>query len=257
MPKPSTQNETQGTFRLNRFLAHCGVASRRKAEELIADGKVLVNSVLASHPSLQVDPAKDLVKVRGKVVRMAESVTLILHKPKGVVCTRSDPQERKTVFDLVPARLQKKGVQSIGRLDFDSSGLLILTNDGALHQAMEHPSGNIDRVYQVKARGKFTPEVIKRLQAGVELEDGTASAKRVNLLRTSKDIVHLEITLTEGRNREVRRLLAAVGIETLELKRIRFGKIQLDTLPVGKSREPTFQESRYFEKIKNPTKKRR
>ena len=238
------------TYRLNQFLSRCGTASRRKAEELILSGEVTVNQQVADHPGIQIDPHKDLVQVRGKTIGLAPGTTLILHKPKGVICTRSDPGNRKTIYDLLPRRLGVTGIQSIGRLDFDSSGLLILTNDGDLHSAMEHPSHEIERVYLVKARGILDRATKRRFLDGVDLEDGPARALGVKVLRVSGGVTRLELTLAEGRNREVRRLCEAVGLAVLDLKRIRFGAIHLDQLPPGKWRDPTSRESAFFEKIK-------
>lgn len=238
------------TFRLNQYLAKCGVASRRKAEDLIAGHQITINGEPAGHPGIQVDPDRDVVRVHGKILKPPSPLTLILHKPKGVICTRSDPQGRKTIFDLLPNRLIKGGLQSVGRLDFDSSGLMILTTDGLLHRILEHPSSTIERVYQVKARGTLDDHGAKALLAGVKLEDGAAKAQKVESVRVSGGISRFEITLLEGRNREVRRLCAAVGLSVLDLRRIRYGPIELGLLPSGRWREPLIRENEIFEIMK-------
>ncbi|MCG3196404.1 MAG: rRNA pseudouridine synthase [Candidatus Omnitrophica bacterium] len=245
------------TYRLNRFLSRCGVASRRHAEALITEGKVRVNGQVADHPGIQVDPGQDEVRLGARLLSLIEPVTLILHKPKGVVCTRSDPQGRRTIHDLFPSKLVKRGLQSVGRLDFESSGLLILTSDGDLHRLLEHPSSRIDRVYRVKARGVLDEAKIERLKSGIELEEGKSRFAAVEELRVSGGISRFTVTLREGRNREVRRLCAAVGLEVLDLKRVRFGEIDLGDLPSGKYRDTTFQEERFFEKIRKRGRKRR
>jgi len=243
-------NQESKTFRLNQYLARCGVASRRGAEELIRSGAVTVNSRVADHPGFQVDPKQDVVRLKGKAIHPATHTTLILHKPKGIICTRRDRQGRKTVYDLIPSKVQRAGIQTIGRLDFDSSGLLLLTNDGDLHQAMEHPSQRMRRVYQVKARGILERSLVKCLLAGVQLEDGPARAEKVEAVRVSGGISRFSMTLLEGRNREVRRICSAVGLEVLDLKRIQFGPIHLLDLPPGKWRAPMQRESEALERIK-------
>lgn len=244
------QNE-KPTYRLNQYLARCGVASRRKAEELIAEGAVTVNGVTADHPGIQVIPYEDTVKLKGKLVALTPDITLIMNKPKGVLCTREDGFERKTIFDLLPNKYTQAGVQSIGRLDFDSSGLLILTNDGALHQKMEHPSGSVFRVYRVKARGMLNDERREALLTGIRLREGIARAERIEVEKYSGGITRFQMTLAEGRNREVRRLCDQVGLEVLDLKRIQYGKILLGTLPPGKWRVPFYDEKVYLQKLLN------
>ncbi|MCA9440495.1 MAG: rRNA pseudouridine synthase [Candidatus Omnitrophica bacterium] len=247
--------EEKKTYRLNQYLARCGVASRRKAEELILGGEVTVNGKLADHPGIQVTPYEDTVRLRGKLVALTPDITLIMHKPKGVLCSRDDGTGRKTVFDLLPKKYVQAGVQSIGRLDFDSSGLMILTNRGELHQRMEHPSGRVFRVYQVKARGIMNHERKEGLLKGVRLREGIAKAERIEVEKISSDISRFKLTLAEGKNREVRRMCEQVGIEVLDLKRIQYGQIFLGPLPSGKFREPFMEEKSFFEKILRKPKK--
>lgn len=223
-------------LRLNQFLSRCGVASRRKADDLIVTGKVKVNGVATTHPGLRVDPSLDKVLLDGKPIHLARLVTLVFHKPKGTLCSRSDPRNRKTIYDVLPKDLSALPVQSVGRLDFDSSGLLILTSDGDLHRLLEHPSSGIERVYQVKARGELDTQKQTRLIQGVELEDGPARAARIESLRVSGGISVFRVSLFEGRNREVRRMCQAVGLEVLELKRTEYGPFRLGNLLPGQCR---------------------
>lgn len=243
-------------YRLNQFLAHCGAASRRKAEELILARLVTINGRVADHPSVRVDPQRDVVRLRGRILHIESPLTLIVHKPKGVICSRSDPEGRKTLFDLLPGKLAKSSLQSVGRLDFDSSGLMILTNDGQLHRLLEHPSSSIERVYQVKAKGELDPSRIKTLLSGVKLEDGMGTALRVEPLRFSGGISRFLITLQEGRNREVRRLCAAVGLDVLDLRRIAYGPFTLGSLPSGVWRETTLEEDRILIRLKSNARRR-
>ena len=248
--------EKSEIYRLNQFLAHCGAASRRKAEELILARLVTINGQVADHPSARVDPQRDIVRLRGRILRMEEPLTLIVHKPKGVICSRSDPEGRKTLFDLLPGKLAKSSLQSVGRLDFDSSGLMILTNDGQLHRLLEHPSSNIERVYQVKAKGELEASRIRALLSGVDLEDGTGKALKVELLRFSGGISRFLMTLQEGRNREVRRLCAAVGLEVLDLRRISYGPFTLGSLLSGAWRETTLEEDRILYRFKSSARRK-
>ncbi len=244
-----TTGSDKNTYRLNQYLARCGVASRRKAEELIAEGVITINGKLADHPGNQVTPYEDTVRLNGKLVGLTPDITLILNKPKGILCSRDDGTDRRTVYDLLPAKYSKAGVQSIGRLDFDSSGLLILTNDGDLHQRMEHPSGKVFRVYQVKARGILNTERKESLLKGVRLREGVTRAERIEVDKISSDISRFKMTLAEGKNREVRRLCEQVGLDVLDLKRIQYGKVLLGPLPSGRFREPFFEEKSFFKKI--------
>jgi 23S rRNA pseudouridine2605 synthase len=243
------------TYRLNQYLARCGIASRRKAEELIAQGAVTLNGKAANHPGVQVVPYEDTVCLNGKKVTLPADITLILNKPKGVLCSREDGTDRKTVYDLLPKKYDKAGIQSVGRLDYDSSGLLILTNHGGLHQKLEHPSGNVFRVYQVKARGILNHEKRELLVKGIQFREGLAKAERIELDKISSDISRFKMTLAEGKNREVRRLCDEVGLEVLDLKRIQYGAVVLGTHPPGKYREPYFEEKSFFAKLLRKPKK--
>jgi 23S rRNA pseudouridine2605 synthase len=222
-------------MRLQKFLANAGVSSRRKAEELITGGRVKVNGRAVTELGTKVDDAKDVVAVNGKTIKSAETVWIALNKPRGYVSTRKDPQGRPTVYDLLPPALH--GLFYVGRLDLDSEGLLLLTNDGDTANRMLHPRYEVARVYEVLVRGEIKPDKIDQLLQGVELDDGIATAESVKVLGVARNEMRLRLTLREGRKREVRRMLWAVGHKVLRLKRISYGPIKLNRLAEGKWRK--------------------
>jgi 23S rRNA pseudouridine2605 synthase len=214
-------------MRLQKFLSHAGVASRRAAEDLIIAGRVRINDVVVTELGTRVDPERDHVRVDGRVVRPSRIEWLALHKPRGYVTTRSDPQGRRTIYELIPEAAGR--LFHVGRLDIDSEGLVLLTNDGDTAHRMLHPRYEVERVYDADVAGDPDPSVLTRLRTGVELEDGLARARAVQRL----DRGRLRITLTEGRKREVRRMLTAVGHPVQRLVRIRYGPVSLGALPPG------------------------
>lgn len=217
------------TERLNRFLARRGVSSRRGADVLIASGRVEVNGFPADLGA-SVDAATDRVTVDGVALPSAqERRTVMLNKPMGAVSTRHDPQGRPTVMDLVDA---VPGLVPVGRLDIDSRGLLLLTTDGSLAHRLTHPRFGITKHYRVAVTGPVTPDRLRRLRAGVILEDGPARA--LNARAAGPRL--LELVIGEGRKREVRRLCAAVGLEVADLQRVAVGPLQLGDLDQGASR---------------------
>ena len=223
-------------MRLQAFLARAGVASRRKAEELILKGLVRVNGEVA-RLGQKVGP-EDVVEVAGKRVELPkERLVLALHKPKGYTTTRSDPHAEKTVYQLIP---EIPGLQAVGRLDRDSEGLLLFTNDGELLFRLTHPRHGVRKVYRVwTERGTLPPEVCRRLLSGVVLEDGPARA-----LFCKPAPGGALLTLGEGRKREVRRMLKAVGYPVKRLLRLQVGPIRLGDLPPGKWRRLSEEELR-------------
>ncbi len=229
-------------MRLQKYLAEAGVASRRACEELIGAGRVFVNGE-AARIGQSVEPGRDEVTLDGKKVGAAEpSVTVALYKPRGVVSTSDDPQGRKTVQAYVrdiPARLY-----NVGRLDINSEGLLLMTNDGELAYRMTHPKFAVEKTYYAVCDGRLSASEIACLVNGVRLEDGQTAPARVEHVRPTKagDTSFL-ITIHEGRNRQVRRMLEAVGHRTLLLKRERFGPIRLGDLKPGESRRLTDAET--------------
>jgi pseudouridine synthase len=229
--------------RLQKFLANAGVASRRKAEQLIEAGRVAVNGTIVSEMGTKVDPATDTVAVDGKPVRRAEPVWIALHKPAGYVSTRDDPQRRPTIYDLLPISL--RGLFYVGRLDVNSEGLMLLTNAGDAAHRLLHPSFEVQRVYDVIVRGDVAQKAVDRLLSGVELEDGVAKAASVRVLRAADGKrSRMRLVLREGRKREVRRMLRAVGHEVLRLRRTSYGPIKLGNLPPGKWRQLSSAELR-------------
>lgn len=226
-------------MRVHRALARAGVASRRAAEALVSTGRVSVNGAPARIGQL-VDPARDIITVDGVPVGApAEVFWLVLHKPAGVVTTRRDPAGRRTVFDLVPDR---PGLTYVGRLDYLTEGVLLLTTDGKAAHALTHPSREIERTYVATVRGDVE-RAAEMLLAGIELDDGPARALRVRMRPGAVRRVHeLEVTIAEGRHREVRRMCAAAGLEVERLVRTQFGPVQLGALPPGASRPLTARE---------------
>jgi 23S rRNA pseudouridine2605 synthase len=221
--------------RLQTFLARSGVASRRAAEEMITHGRIAVNGETVTAMGLQVVPGVDRVEVDGEEVKVAPTTWLALHKPKGYVTTRTDPFGRQTVYDLLPEKYH--GLFHVGRLDRDSEGLLLLTNDGELANRFLHPSYGITKEYDVIVTGKPSDAVLRQLVEGVELEDGVAKAESAKLVGPAGNgQSRLKMVLREGKKREVRRMLEAVGHEVTRLVRRRFGPIELAELPKGKWR---------------------
>ncbi len=229
------------TERLQKVLANRGVASRRAAEELIRQGRVRVNGRVITTLGTRVNPERDRLQVDGKPVpRPGQRLVIMLNKPRGVVTSASDPQGRPTVFDLLGKLASKRGrrrVFHVGRLDYGSEGLLLLTNDGALAQALTHPSRGVERTYRVKVRGVPSRRTWQRLARGVELDDGPVHPDGLRLLKTNRRSTWLELVLHEGRNRLVRRLLAAVGHPVRRLVRTSYAGLRLDDLPPGQARQ--------------------
>ncbi|WP_261166225.1 pseudouridine synthase [Microbacterium sp. Marseille-Q6965] len=227
----------EGT-RLQKVLANAGVASRRASEQLIVEGRVRVNGAVVTELGTRIDPQRDLVDVDGTAVQLdASKRYVMLNKPTGVVSSMRDdrgrPDLRRFTKDW-PERLF-----NVGRLDADTSGLLVLTNDGELAQVLAHPSFGVTKVYIAKVRGTVTAQTIARLTRGIELEDGPIRADKARLLDASAGSSLVELTLHSGRNRIVRRMMAEVGHPVLELVRRQFGPLHLGTLPVGRARELT------------------
>ncbi|MDQ3935459.1 MAG: rRNA pseudouridine synthase [Actinomycetota bacterium] len=222
-------------MRLAKFLAHAGVASRRAAESLIAAGRVTVGREVVTDPARDVDESS-AVAVDGEPVRAERRVVYAVNKPKGVVSTARDTHGRPTVVELVPA--ESRRLYPVGRLDADSTGLLLLTNDGDLANLLTHPRYGVEKVYRARVEPSPSAAALDRLRAGVELDDGLARAARVR--RVSAGVI--EIALTEGRKRQVRRMCSAVGHDVIELERVRFGPLRLQGLAPGAHRRLTAPE---------------
>ena len=219
--------------RLQKVMAAAGIASRRASEVLISAGRVTVNGVVASLGD-RVDADTDVVEVDGERVVVDTTLRyLMLNKPQGVVSTTSDPEGRPTVMDLI--NLGER-LYPVGRLDQDTEGLLLLTNDGELANRLLHPSFGVERTYLALVPGPVRREVMRRLTEGVELDDGLARPKRVRVVEEHRGKALLEVVMTEGRKREVRRMLAAVGMPVERLARVSFGGVELGDLRQGKWR---------------------
>lgn len=233
------------TMRIQRALARAGVLSRRKAEELVANGRVTVNGTLAQ-VGQAVDPERDVIKVDGeRIGAPAPLEWFVLNKPAGVITSRHDPEGRKTVFDLVP---QRPGLTYVGRLDFLTEGVLLLTTDGASAHRLTHPSHEVERTYIASVLGEGDMAVEDARQ-GVELEDGIVRPKSISAEKKGRGRWEITITIAEGRNREVRRLCEAVGLEVDRLIRVKFGPVELGDLGSGKVRSLTKSELKALEKL--------
>lgn len=238
----TTEPGTEGV-RLQKALANAGVASRRVAEQMIVDGRVRVNGQTVTELGSRVDPDTDLIDVDGVAVQLDQSKRYVmLNKPRGVVSSLKDDRGRPDLRTFTAAWPER--LYNVGRLDADTSGLLVLTNDGALAHVLAHPSFGVTKVYVAKVEGRVTAQTIARLTRGVELDDGPIAADKARLLSSSpsEDESLVELTLHSGRNRIVRRMMAEVGHPVVELVRRQFGPLHLGTLAVGQARELTTVE---------------
>ena len=229
-------------MRLQKYMAECGVASRRRAEEMILEGKVSVNGVVISQMGVQVEDG-DEVRVEGKLIRPeAQKRYVMYHKPAGEVTTVSDPEGRAAVLDHFrdyPVRLYP-----VGRLDYDSEGLLLLTNDGALTERMLHPSHLVEKIYLARVTGQVSMDSVRQLRAGVMLDDHKTAPAKVRIIKEETFATVVLVTIHEGRNRQVRRMFEALGHRVLQLRRVKFGPLELGDLPRGQWRELTAEEVR-------------
>ncbi|MCS0786872.1 pseudouridine synthase [Cytobacillus oceanisediminis] len=227
--------------RLQKVIAHAGFASRRKAEELMAEGRVKVNGKTVKELGVKVSPS-DRIEVDGIPVEREEPVYFLLYKPRGVISAVSDDKGRKVVTDFFEGIKQR--IYPVGRLDYDTSGILILTNDGEFANLLMHPSNEIEKVYVAKVKGIPSKESMRSLQRGVVLEDGKTAPAKTKLLSMDKkkQTAIVEISIHEGRNRQVRRMFEAIGHPVLKLKRERYGYLTLQGLSAGDARELTAHE---------------
>jgi pseudouridine synthase len=227
--------------RLQKVLARAGVASRREAEKLIAEGRVTVNGRVIREFGVKVDPRMDEIRVDTLLVRReaaapdAHRVYLLLNKPKGVLCTVKDTHGRPTVIDLVPPHAGRR-LYPVGRLDEDSEGLVLMTNDGELTARLTHPRYAVPKVYDVRVKGRLSEEDAKRFEAGVWLSDGRTGRSRVRIRKAGFENTHVAVTLHEGKNREIRRAFLKLGFPVLSVKRIQIGPVVSRGLQVGSYR---------------------
>lgn len=227
-------------IRLQKFLARCGVASRRKAEEFIREGKVKVNGRVVTEMGIKVSP-DDHVEVDGKPVKPEKKkVYILMHKPRGYVTTVSDPEGRKTVLELLDGI--KERVYPVGRLDYDSSGLLLLTNDGDFANLLMHPKNEILKVYIVTVKGKPSDKALDMLRNGIRIDDYVTAPAFVRVLAVYENKTKLEITIHEGRNRQIRKMCEKIGHPVVRLKRVAYGTLELGSLKPGEWRFLTERE---------------
>lgn len=221
-------------MRINKFLASCGIGSRRKVEEYIINGDVSVNNIAIYDLATDINEDKDIVKYKGKIVKLQDDkVYIMLNKPKGYICTVSDDRDRPTVMKLIK---DKNRVYPIGRLDYNTEGLLLFTNDGDFANKIMHPKNKISKTYVVTLKSKPKSEELDRLRKGVMLEDGMTQPAIVDRPRNVDGLYELNITIFEGRNRQVRRMFEYIGYKVFALKRVKIGKLELEDLPLKQSR---------------------
>jgi 23S rRNA pseudouridine2605 synthase len=220
--------------RLNKLLAHAGLGSRRHCEELITAGRVTVNGRTVRELGTKVDPQAQQVAVDGQPVRVERAVYWLVNKPRGYLCTNRDPAGRPLALDLIPHVAQR--VYTVGRLDEDSEGLLLLTNDGDLAHRLMHPRFGVEKTYLVQVAGRPSRDDVKQLLKGVWLSDGHVRARHVKVLKHQGESTWMRIVLSEGKNREIRRMLSRLEHKVMRLRRIAIGPVQLRHLPTGKAR---------------------
>lgn len=234
---------TMAKTRLQKVMAEAGIDSRRKCEELIREGVVRVNRQVIDTLPAFVDPEQDLITVHGRRVQMVAKVYYLLNKPKGVICTNADPQGRKRAIDLVPGR---RRVFCVGRLDAETTGLILITNDSELTNRLTHPRYGVAKRYVATVKGKVEHAQLERLKRGVHLAEGKMRVSGVKVLKRGTRESTVEIILKQGINRQIRRMLAHVGLDVKNLKRTRIGRIEIRGLGIGSCRPLTAKEVSYL-----------
>jgi len=230
----------QGPIRLNRYVAQAGICSRRDADKLIAAGEIKVNGNVVTELGTKITPRQDLVEYKGKMLRSEKLIYILLNKPKNTITTTDDPQGRKTVLDLVKQSTDER-IFPVGRLDRNTTGLLLLSNDGELTKKLTHPSHKVKKIYHVRLDKEVAEEDMHRLLEGIELEDGAAKVDKIDyVLNRGKDEVGVEIHI--GRNRIVRRMFENMGYKVLNLDRVSIAHLTKKNLPRGKWRALTDKE---------------
>ena len=225
-------------MRINKFLANCGIGSRRKVEEYITEGKVKVNGNVVTNLATDIDEIKDRVTFNNKPVKLEnDNVYIMINKPKGYLCTVSDDRERPTVVKLVKEKLR---IYPVGRLDYNTEGLLLLTNDGDFANKVMHPSNRISKTYLATLKSRPKPDELDKLRKGIMLDDGMTQPAIVERPKLANGLYEVVITIFEGRNRQVRRMFEAIGYKLFALKRLKIGKLELGELEL--------KEYRYLDK---------
>lgn len=234
------------TIRINRFLSMCGAVSRRKADDLVRSGRVKINGARARTGDT-VDPERDIVTLDGRRVLPQPQVILAFYKPKNVLTTLSDPQGRPCLGDFIPEHL--RGVFPVGRLDYDASGLLILTNDGDLAHAIHHPSFMVPKTYVVKVRPRAAEEAVRAMEAGVVIDGKKTMPARVRVVHSTPRESILNITLTQGLKNQIKRMASCVGLRVVEIKRTSVGPVTLRGMAPGEMRPLSAREARALHNI--------
>jgi 23S rRNA pseudouridine2605 synthase len=254
-PKPprkkSAPSQPPRLKTLDRMLSKAGIASRTETREWIARGRLKVNGKTVRDPEAWVDPERDKILFDGKPLRPPKKIHLVLYKPKGYITSYKDPQGRPTVYDLLAGFPHY--VSPVGRLDQDTSGLLLLTNDTEFAEHVTNPAHHVPKTYLVKASALLTDEQLDQLRHGLELKDGPTRPAEVKLLRHATRATFFEITIREGRNRQVRRMVEALGAQVLKLVRIAIGPLRIGTLNIGRFRALTPEEIRQLRRAGGPT----
>ncbi len=229
-------------MRLQRYLAASGVASRRRSEELIVAGLVRVNGRVVRELGTSVED-KDVVEFGGRIVAPAlEPAYIVMNKPLGVVTTMRDPEGRRTIADVLKRNGWERRVVPVGRLDYDTAGVLLLTDDGTLAHVLTHPRFGVEKTYRATLRGRLSTEQVAEMQRGMKLDDGPAQPARLRVVAARRDASSVDVTIHEGRNRQVRRMFEELGHPVIGLTRLHFGPIGLGTLAPGEIREATKRE---------------
>ena len=235
-------------MRLQKYMALCGVASRRKSEEIILEGRVKVNDKLIDELGYKIEPKKDMVKVDNKIIKMEkEKVYIILNKPIGYITTLDDEFGRKKVIDLVEGIDER--IYPVGRLDWDTSGLLLLTNDGDLAYKLTHPRNEINKKYIAKINGVPTEQKLNKFRNGLKIDNYITSRAKIKILHSYKDYSIVEIVIHEGKNRQIRKMCDAINHPVIALKRVNIENISLGNLKSGKWRFLREDEIEYLKKI--------
>lgn len=227
------------TIRLNKHLANLGICSRRDVKLFLKQHRVTVNGERAKEPGIRIDPLKDDIRLDGEKIKPPILVYYLLNKPKGIISTTSDEYGRKNVTALIPT---KERIYPVGRLDKDTTGLLLLTNDGTLTNLLTHPKYHVDKVYRLEINGTVNQAQMRALRNGVLLDDGITAPAQVTVLKTNNTASFLEMTIHEGRNRQIRRMCETVGIDLTALQRVSFGPLRVAGLAEGKYRRLSEKE---------------
>jgi len=229
-------------IRINKFIASAGITSRRKVDDLIRQGRIKVNGKVPLEPGIMIDPDNDIVTLDDEVVTLEkEKVYILMNKPPKTICSSLDDRGRTTVVDLVKTNVR---VFTVGRLDYDAEGVLLLTNDGELANMLTHPRYGVERVYHVKIKGVITPLKLQEIKKGIHLRDGFVKPESVRVIKSTGINSWVELILKEGKHHEVKRIFDAIGYDVLRLKRVEFAGLRVDDIPVGGYRELTPKEVR-------------